>query len=69
MTKQQEIDQILARAESEERQINNRERSRLSELEGFMQVEYIDPKEDQCLECECSFGVHLISCSHFTPRK
>jgi hypothetical protein len=33
MSKQQEIDQILARAEREERQLNSRERFRLADLQ------------------------------------
>ena len=32
----------------------------------FSDIEYVDPDEDRCLECNSSFGVHLITCSKFS---
>jgi hypothetical protein len=31
----------------------------------LMSVEYVDPAESVCMECGCSFGVHLKVCSLF----
>lgn len=31
----------------------------------FDEIEYVDPKDSECGECGCSFGIHLMSCSHF----
>lgn len=39
------------------------------DADDFMRVEYVDPKEDECQECKCSFGIHLVTCSHFTPHR
>jgi hypothetical protein len=33
----------------------------------FMEVEYVDPDKSRCSECNCSFGVHLNTCSHTPP--
>lgn len=35
----------------------------------FDEIEYVDPADDVCEECKCSFGIHLITCSKFKPRK
>jgi len=35
----------------------------------FGEVEYVDPKESECPECKCSFGVHLMTCSKFVKRE
>ena len=31
----------------------------------FAEIEYVDPKDSECDECGCSFGIHLKTCSRF----
>lgn len=37
--------------------------------EPVMQVEYVDPRDGLCPECNCSFNVHLVTCSKFKPYR
>lgn len=32
----------------------------------FDEIEYVDPADSMCPECQCSFGIHLKTCSRFT---